>query len=100
MSILRWASAVPKAAHEEISDTATKPLKGLPLPSSSHICNDISSPLGLEVCFNYILNTPEPLLRKGLQEQLKVWARQLVANLETPRCYSNGPIGRLAVTSP
>lgn len=94
-SILGWASAVATAAHEEISDTATKTSEVFAFfPSSSHICNDISGPLALEVCFNYITNTPESLLRKGLKEQLRVWARQLVANLETPRCYSNGPVGR------
>ena len=94
-SIPKWASVVVVAGCQEISDT--KPLKCLPLQSSSMNCNDISSPLASEVCFNYIRNTWEPLLWKGLQEQLRVWARQLVANLETPHCSSNGPVGRFAV---
>lgn len=94
-SIPKWASVVVVAGCQEISDT--KPLKCLPLQSCSMNCNDISSPLASEVCFNYIRNTLEPLLWKGLQEQLRVWARQLVANLETPHCSSNGPVGRFAV---
>lgn len=74
-------------------------LKCSPLQSSPNGCNDIWSPLALEVWFNYIRNIWEPLLWRGLQEQLRVRSRRLVDNLETPGCSSNGPVGRLAVVT-